>query len=119
DFRSFSQAHQKELQAMLNEWQKIDGFLNFQWIRGLSGKSQLPAGEMIKRMDDVFEHFKKSPTPIWIMAQIKGITAHAFLVLDMLESGPGYKLEVIDSNHPGDTLVLEYQHGDTALKAPK
>lgn len=117
DFESFSTDHKDGLQALLNDWQKRDGFFNFQWIRGISGRYSLPAGEMKIRMDDVYNHYKNSPSPLWIMAQIKGITSHSLLILNMSYRETGYDMTVIDSNHPLDLVNIEYYHGDTSLNA--
>lgn len=117
DFETFSRSHQFEIQAMLNDWQLRDGFLNFQWIRGISGHSSLPSKDMKSRMDSVFNYFKNSPAPLWVMAQVKGITSHSLLIIDMKRNAHGYDLNVIDSNHPLETIDIEYHEGDTFLKA--
>ncbi len=117
DFESFSNDHKAGLQLLLNDWQKKDGFFNFEWMRGISGRSSLPAGEMKLRMDDVYNHYKNSPTPLWIMAQIKGLTSHSLLILTMSYRESGYDMTVIDSNHPQDLVNIEYYHGDTFLHA--
>ncbi len=101
---------------MLEDWQKRDGFLNFEWIRGLSGKFSLPPGEMRKRMEEVYGFFKKSPAPVWLMAQIKGVTSHSFLLLGMEQTEQGFDLSVIDSNHPSETILISYVTGESSLK---
>lgn len=116
DFETFSRDYQNEIQLLLEDWQRRDGVLNFEWIRGISGKHRLPPGQMRERMDTVYNFFKKSPSPVWLMAQIKGITSHSFLLLNMQQTQVGYKLEVIDSNHPDKTLSLDYANGDTYLR---
>lgn len=117
DFESFSTDHKVGLQSLLNDWQKRDGFFNFEWIRGISGRYSLPPGEMKIRMDDVYNHYMNSPSPLWIMAQIKGITSHSLLVLNMTYRETGFDLTVIDSNHPLELVNIEYYHGDTFLNA--
>lgn len=118
DFESFSHDYQKEIQAFLNDWQKLDGFFNFEWMRGISGRSRLNDKAMRLRMKDVFTHFQNSPVPLWIMAQIKGITSHSLLVLSMSPRANGYDLEVIDSNLPDKTRKIEYYFGDQNLRMP-
>lgn len=119
DFYSFTKAHQAEVQSMLEAWQREDGFINQQWIRGISGNYQLPAKDMKARMDGLYEMFQKSPHPMWVMAQIKGIESHAFLVLDMIPKGDGFEWRMIDSNDPLITKVYEYKNGDLFLKHAK
>lgn len=119
DFETFTKDFKPQVQAMLNSWQKKDGFYNFEWLRGISGRSALDPQSMRLRMNDVYDHYKKSPAPLWIMAQIKGITSHSLLVLHMEQTENGYDLKVIDSNHPADILQISYYQGDVNLKAPK
>jgi hypothetical protein len=116
DFNSFSKEHQSRIQRMLEAWQRSDGIINAEWRRGISGRSSLPAAEMEAAMKRVFYFYSNSATPIWIMAQMKGITSHAFLVLHMVENGSGYDLDVIDSNRPLATRRIEYTRGDTQLR---
>jgi hypothetical protein len=118
DFETFSRDFRPEIQKMLNDWQKTDGFFNFQWIRGISGNSSLPPHEMNKRMDTVYKQFKSSPLPVWIMAQIKGITSHSLLIVEMEKNHNGYSLIVIDSNHPQKDIRIDYYSGDRSLRAP-
>jgi hypothetical protein len=115
DFKTFSHDYQKEIQAVLNSWQRSDGFFNFAWIRGISGSAALPAREMRLRMNNIYNYYKKSPAPVWIMAQIKGIESHAMLIMEMIPTATGYSLSVIDSNHPVETVVIEYSEGDQFL----
>jgi hypothetical protein len=117
DFASFSKDYGNEIQQMLNDWQKRDGFFNFEWIRGISGRHSLSAADMRKRMDAVYLQYKKSPTPLWIMAQIKGVTSHSFLVLRMNKNAHGYDMTVIDSNYPLKNISIIYHEGDNALRA--
>ena len=119
DFLSFTEANKAEVQNMLEGWQKEDGFINQEWVRGISGKYELPATEMKTRMDNLYNMFQKSPHPMWVMAQIKGITSHAFLVLEMVPQGAGYEIRLIDSNEPLITKTYNYVSGDRFLKHPK
>jgi hypothetical protein len=56
---------------------------------------------------------------MWVMAQIKGIASHAFLILDMVLLVDGFELKLIDSNHPTETRLIQYIHGQKFLKHPK
>jgi hypothetical protein len=117
DFESFSRDFRLEIQKMLNDWQKADGFFNLQWIRGISGHSSLPPLEMNQRMNTVYKQFKSSPLPVWIMAQVKGITSHSLLIVEMKKKKNGYSLEVIDSNYPQRDISIDFYSGDTSLRA--
>lgn len=116
NFLAFSQDHENAIQAMLELWQKEDGIINFQWIRGISGRSELPSPELEIKMRKLHETFLKSPTPVWVMAQMKGITSHAYLIRDMEVLPSGYVLEVIDSNAPDILRYARYQFGDKSLR---
>jgi len=115
DFASFSLAHKAQIQQLLNQWQASDGFINQQWVRGISGRSTLPPPKLKNQMDYIFNFFQESPLPVWLMAQVKGVTAHAFLLLEMFPLQNGYHLRVIDSNKPLITRDVFYQHGDSNL----
>lgn len=119
DFASFTKAYEAEVQNVLEIWQREDGFFNQQWIRGISGKYELPPEEMKVRMDTLHDQFLKSPHPVWVMAQIKGIESHSFLILSMNPVANGYELEVIDSNVPSQRKMFTYQLGDRFLQHPK
>jgi hypothetical protein len=116
DFESFSRDHRIVTQEMLNLWQRIDGFINFQWIRGISGQSSLDPLAMKQKMDNVFYYFMRTSLPVWLMAQIQGVTSHSLLLINMTHRLNGYDLTVIDSNHPLETKKIEYNVGDEFLR---
>ncbi len=116
DFNSFTNDYQEQTQKMLNRWQRFDGVINHEWQRGISGHSSLPAADLEKQMQSVFEFYKNSPLPIWVMAQIKGISSHAFLIIDMKQVSRGFDFHVIDSNHPGIIGLVQYEYGQTSLR---
>lgn len=119
DFYSFTKENEAEVQKVLEIWQREDGFFNMQWVRGISGQYELPAADMKVRMDTLHDQFLKSPHPAWIMAQIKGIESHSFLLLSMNPVANGYELEVIDSNVPSQRKYFTYQVGQKFLQHPK
>lgn len=119
NFYSFTVAYKNEVQSLLEAWQREDGFINQEWVRGISGRHSLKPQELRTRMDNIYRYFLNTPQPVWLMAQIKGISSHAFLLLDMIKIDKGFELHLIDSNHPLDTRVVVYQNGQTALKHSK
>jgi hypothetical protein len=116
DFESFTRDHHPSVQKLLNGWQKSDGFFQFSWVRGISGKSSLPPQKMRRQMDRIFRAYLASPVPIWLMAQIRGITAHSVLVKRMQKIPQGYRLWLVDSNRPQQTIQIDYQEGDASLR---
>jgi hypothetical protein len=71
---------------------------------------------MLARMDAVFESYRQSPAAMWILAQMKGITSHSFLVIHMEKVNGGYDMDLIDSNHPLEIVNIRYQEGDEFLR---
>jgi hypothetical protein len=115
NFNSFTQENQKAVQSLLDLWQREDGFLNFEWMRGLSGHSSLPPREMEAQMQKLYHYYQTSPVPVWVMAQMKGIIAHSFLIRHMEVTPDGFDLEVIDSNKPKELRMIHYQVGDQTI----
>jgi hypothetical protein len=114
-FAEFTRDHQTLVQRELDLWQIRDGFLNQQWIRGLSGRPRLSSWKLEKRMNRVYLAFKSSKPGLWVMAQMRGITSHALLLLGMEPTGQGFRLSFIDSNFPDETREVEYRRGDRTL----
>lgn len=115
NFKSFSKDNEQEVQSVLENWQQLDGVFNFEWVRGISGRSTLPAAELEKQMADIYRLSLNSPTPIWLLAQIKGITSHSFLLHSIVKKANGFDLQVIDSNSPLIIRSVAYQVGQQNL----
>lgn len=115
NLRSFSRDFSYLIQDELEAWQKTDGFINQQWIIGLAGTSKRSASGMKKSMDNLYDYVVKEGNVAYQKLQIKGITAHAWLVVDMKKLDHGYRLSVVDSNFPGQVDEIYYQEGDTHL----
>lgn len=117
NFNTFTQENQAIVQSVLEGWQREDGILNFEWMRGISGKYRLPPQELEVKMKKLYAFFQKSPLPVWIMAQMKGITSHSYLIRQMSALPSGFEMEVIDSNKPKELRIVRYQFGDQNLRA--
>jgi hypothetical protein len=115
NFSEFSQAYESFIQRELEIWQIEDGFIYQQWIRGLYGRSQMPAKNLKRRMDRIYSSFSHSKPGIWLMTQLKGITSHALLLIGMEKIAQGYRLTVIDSNRPKTNRELIYTEGDRSI----
>ncbi len=108
--RSFDDLILRELEA----WQRKDGFINQQWVAGLSGSSNIKPEAMQKRMDELFVRVQLGEV-VYQKLQMPGVVAHAWLVMGMtqIEDG-GYRLLVLDSNtYAPDTYT--YRPGMTSL----
>lgn len=117
NFSEFSMAFEKEIQAELERWQKFES-IRFTWIRGLRGASSVSADWMKELMDNLYEEVVTNNHIAFQKLQMKGLTAHAWLVVNMQKTTDGYDLEVIDSNNPNATSYYQYRTGDTHLQYP-
>jgi hypothetical protein len=110
NFNDFSRENYSLIQAELEAWQRTDGFVRQSWIVGLSGSHQVSAVEMRKRMDELYDYVVGEKKIAYNKLQIKGITAHAWLVVDMRRDHNGYELDIIDSNY-GYVQTYKYTQG--------
>ena len=62
-------------------------------------------------MDELYEYVEVEGSIAYQKLQIKGITAHAWLVINMHKVSNGYDLEVLDSNFPNQTIIYNYREG--------
>jgi hypothetical protein len=113
NFNEFSYSHYADILRELEKWQKGDGFARGQWIRGLAGKSTVSADKMREMMDELYQYVEVKGNIAYQKLQLKGIVAHAWLVVSMKKTTNGYVLSVIDSNNPSQTESYTYSNGDT------
>lgn len=114
NFQEFSAEYSQEIQKELEKWQRFEGF-RFTWIRGLRGSSRVSPEWMKQLMDNLYEEVTANNAIAYQKLQMPGITAHAWLVINMLKLDNGYDLEVLDSNFPNMTMLYQYRDGDTHL----
>ncbi len=114
NFNDFSYDHRDEIQNTLEAWQKVDGILLQQWVVGLAGSNEVSAEDMESKMHELYKEVSTGDI-VYQKLQIKGITAHAWLVIDMEKTKNGYELMVIDSNMPSRTDRYVYEYGDTSF----
>jgi hypothetical protein len=112
NFYEFSSVYANEIQNELESWQRSHGARGG-WITGLRGKHIVSADKMQLIMDELYQEVKVFGKIAYQKLQIKGITAHAWLVIDMKKTNNGYQLEVLDSNHPYMTKIYNYTLGQT------
>lgn len=110
----FSRHFKDEVQDRLEKWQIGDGFMRQQWTVGLWGSSKTSAKKLKKRMDDLYEYVVEEQNLAYQMLQMRGIVAHAWLVLDMEKLSDGYALKVLDSN-ARSTQRIVYRYGQTHI----
>lgn len=111
NFSEFSNTYKKEIIKELAEWQLFDGIILSAWINGLKGNTKEPAPKMKKMMDELYQYVSINKKVAYQKLQIKGIVAHAWLVVGMKKNDNGYDLGVIDSNYPTMTMNYNYKLG--------
>ncbi|MBC7714856.1 MAG: hypothetical protein H7177_16030 [Rhizobacter sp.] len=115
NFAEFSYEHQAQVQRELEKWQKGEGILKASWVIGLKGDSTVAASELKSMMDELYKYVAVDGNIAYEKLQIKGITAHAWLVVNMKKNSDGYDLQIIDSNFPSQTTVYRYTEGMTSF----
>jgi hypothetical protein len=115
NFSDFSKENKNLIQSELNAWQIYDGFVLGSWIDGLKGKTKLPADELSKLMDKVYQYVGVDKKIAWEKLQLKGITSHAWLIVDIKKLDDGYDMGIIDSNNPRMSTLYSYRTGDISF----
>lgn len=114
DLHTFSIDFRQEIQKQLNQWQAEEGILNAGWIRGLQGRTSLPADKLATMMDELYQRVVVKHEPVYQKLQLPGIQSHAWIVIWMEKDAQGYILTVVDSNF----LTLKtrrYTRGSTQM----
>jgi hypothetical protein len=114
NFYDFSRDFYDEIQSRLEGWQRTDGFIMQQWVVGLAGASETSPENLKKKMDELYDQVSQGDV-VYQKLQIKGIVAHAWLVVGMEKTENGYEVAVIDSNSPVRTQTYTYTEGDTSF----
>jgi hypothetical protein len=116
NFSEFSYSHQREIQRELEKWQKGDGIIKFNWVIGLSGDTVVSAEKLSDMMNELYDYVEVQGNIAYQKLQIKGVTAHAWLVKNMKKTTNGYELEVLDSNYPHRTNIYYYRKGQKSFR---
>lgn len=114
NFYDFSIVHSEAIQKNLEEWQITNGGFQLGFLDGLSGSSFVSAKEMKTIMDSNFDLFQTTQKPIYQVLQLPGLTAHAWLIIDMVPTLNGYQFDVVDSNYM-PIQSWTYKNGDTGF----
>jgi hypothetical protein len=119
NIREFSRDWESLIQAKLEEWQLVDGFLKFAWIRGLSGSASIEPKKLEKNIGSLIKLVDDTQDVQWLMLQMDGITSHSALLVDGINLEPSYSLFTIDSNYVGAVKEFEYMSGDPSIFDPR
>lgn len=118
NFQEFSGSYRSLIQRELEKWQKSDGIVKFNWVIGLSGSNEVAAPELKKMMDELYDYVEVQGNIAYQKLQIKGVTAHAWLVVNMKQVDGGYDLEILDSNYQYQTSVYKFRENMTSFYHP-
>lgn len=116
NLQEFSIVHQKEIQRALEKWQMKNGTVRGVWIRGVSGRSEMEPAVLKDHIEKIIANFESKKRPAFLVLQMPGITAHAFILLDYERIQNGIDLKVIDSNYSGRVVTYEFRDGDRAIR---
>lgn len=114
---SFSLKYKEQILKELEAWQRTDGFINQAWLLGIKGRTKVAPEKLEEMMNELYE-LTRNDEIVFQVLQLKGITAHAWLVIDMDKVEDGYDLKVIDSNFPTETHTYNYKIGMESLHSP-
>ncbi len=114
NFEEFSKHFANEIQNELEMWQRFESY-RFTWVRGLRGSTIVSSQFMKVLMDELYQETEVAGNISYQKLQMRGVSAHAWLVLNMKKLSDGYDLEIIDSNKPNMTMFYQYRIGDTHL----
>lgn len=118
DLEGFSRFFSDEVQDRLDRWQVEDGVLHLAWVRGMGGQSEVTPEVLEARVEALLRSVTVDRKIHFNMLQMPGLPAHAWLVIGGRRVADGARLEVIDSNVPGQVLTISYRKGDTTLELP-
>ena len=111
DFADFSNTHKLSIQRELEKWQKKDGIVKFNWLKGLKGKKSVSPETLKAMMDELYNYVEVQGNIAYQKLQVKGVASHSWLVVNMKKLDEGYDLEVIDSNYNSMTSIYRYRRG--------
>lgn len=102
----------------LGKWQIIDSFFLFQWIRGLKGKPQQNEEDFTKTLRELYQYVNRDHKIAYVMQQIPGFDAHAFLIPHISKTDDEYTVAIVDSNYPNNTFQLILKEGSNSPVLP-
>jgi hypothetical protein len=114
-FQEFTNENQALIQKELNSWQLYDGVVLGGWIDGLKGETKIDSELLRNKMNELNEYVAVKNKIGYVKLQIKGITSHAWLIIDSKPATGGQVIGYIDSNWPLQTNEYQYKWGDQSF----
>jgi hypothetical protein len=114
-FNEFTTTHKEDILNELENWQLYDGVVLGSWVDGLKGDISVKPERLAEMMDKLFHYVSVEKKMAYEKLQIKGITAHAWLIVGMKKSTNGYEIGLIDSNNPMAIENYTYKYGESSF----
>ncbi len=114
-FNEFTKTYQKEIIKELENWQIYDGVVLGSWVLGVKGDTKIESSKLSQMMNDLYDYVEVKNKIAYQKLQIKGITAHAWLVVGMKKGANGFDIGYIDSNNPMMSENYSYKFGDESF----
>ncbi|MGZ3810045.1 MAG: hypothetical protein ACXVCE_18315, partial [Bacteriovorax sp.] len=111
----FSKENKDLIQKELNDWQLYDGVVLGSWVDGLKGNTKVDPDILKNMMKEVFDYVAIKKKIAYEKLQIKGVTAHAWLLVGIKEVPSGFDIGFIDSNSPRMSKMYSYKFGDSSF----
>jgi hypothetical protein len=111
----FTETYKSMIQAELDKWQLYDGVVLGGWIDGLKGDTKIDPNILLEKMNTLNTYINVDKKIAYQKLQIKGITSHAWLVVNYKQNETGADLGYIDSNNPRSTMLYQYKKGDDSF----
>jgi hypothetical protein len=114
-FNDFTREFQKDIIKELENWQIYDGVVLGSWVLGVKGDTKIQSDKLSQMMNDLFQYVEVQNKIAYQKLQIKGITAHAWLVVGIKKATNGFEIGYIDSNNPMMSENYSFKHGDESF----
>jgi hypothetical protein len=115
DLRLFTVQYSKELQGTLNSWMAKDTFFGMKWTNGLKGKASMSVIELQDHLHDLQRQFEEAQGPLFLTLQVKGISAHSWLLTNIQKVNDGWNLSILDSLAPLKTYQIFIDEEATSM----
>jgi hypothetical protein len=99
NLNEFGAKYEQLIRKELNKWQLSDTLKGY-WVNGLKGKSAMKPEKLEKHIAEIYDSFQKDKKPVYQILQARGLTAHAWVILDIEKKGDVYTFTALDSFYP-------------------
>jgi hypothetical protein len=118
NFKEFSRDWKQTIVDYLSWWELSNATTRFTWLtHGLRSVRTSTARSLQAEMDKIYNYVTLQKKVAYVMLQMRGIMAHAWLVIAMDRTATGYKLRYIDSNYQDEVLTYEFRQGQRFVVA--